>query len=77
MYFTFQIELQFRSVGFQGDGKTGVPGEKPLGARTRTNNKLARFIGRSDKAYKLLSSPFLDSLASRKRTARRDWSEEK
>ena len=22
------------------EGKTGVPGEKPLGARTRTNNKL-------------------------------------
>ena len=25
---------------FVGEGKTGVPGEKPLGARTRTNNKL-------------------------------------
>ena len=23
-----------------GEGKTGVPGEKPLGARERTNNKL-------------------------------------
>jgi len=22
------------------EGKTGVPGEKPLGARTKTNNKL-------------------------------------
>ena len=37
---TFQIELEFRNVGFLGEGKTGVPGEKPLGARTRTNNKL-------------------------------------
>ena len=37
---TFQIELEFRNVGFCGEGKTGVPGEKPLGARTRTNNKL-------------------------------------
>ena len=37
---TFQIELEFRSVGFWGEGKTRVPGEKPLGARTRTNNKL-------------------------------------
>ena len=37
---TFQIELEFRNVGFWGEGKTGVPGEKPLGARTRTNNKL-------------------------------------
>ena len=25
---------------FWGEGKTGEPGEKPLGARTRTNNKL-------------------------------------
>ena len=37
---TFQIELEFRSVGFWGEGKTGVHGEKPLGARTKTNNKL-------------------------------------
>ena len=36
----FQIELEFESVGFQGEGKTGVPGEKPLAARERTNNKL-------------------------------------
>jgi len=35
-----QIELKFRNVGFLREGKTGVPGEKPLGARTRTNNKL-------------------------------------
>ena len=35
---TFQIELEFRNVGFWGEGKTRVPGEKPLGARTRTNN---------------------------------------
>ena len=37
---TFQIELEFGSVGFWGEGKTGVPGEKPLTARERTNNKL-------------------------------------
>ena len=36
----FQIELEFGSVGFWGEGKTGVPREKPLGARQRTNNKL-------------------------------------
>ena len=36
----FPVELEFRRVGFWGLGKTGVPGEKPLGARTRTNNKL-------------------------------------
>jgi len=32
--------LEFESVGFWGEGKTRVPGEKPLGARERTNNKL-------------------------------------
>ena len=36
----FQIELEFESVGFQGEGKTGVPRGKPLAARERTNNKL-------------------------------------
>ena len=36
---TFQIQLEFGNVGFLGKGKTGVPGEKPLGARKRTNNK--------------------------------------
>ena len=34
----FQIELEFGNVGFWGEGETGIPGEKPLGARTRTNN---------------------------------------
>ena len=37
----FQVEFEFRSVGFQGERKTGVPGEKPLRARKRTNNKLS------------------------------------
>ena len=36
----FRIELEFRNVGFCGVGKTGVPGEKPLRAEKRTNNKL-------------------------------------
>ena len=36
----FLVELEFGNVGFWGEGKTGVPGEKPLGARERTNNKL-------------------------------------
>ena len=35
-----RIELEFRNVGFCGEGKTGVLGEKPLGAEKRTNNKL-------------------------------------
>ena len=29
----FQIELEFGSVGFSGEEKTGVPGEKPLAAK--------------------------------------------
>ena len=36
----FLVELEFGNVGFWGEGKTGVPGEKPLGAKERTNNKL-------------------------------------
>ena len=36
----FRIELEFRNVGFCGEGKTVVPGGKPLGAEKRTNNKL-------------------------------------
>ena len=36
----FQIELEFESVGFKGEGKTEVSGEKPLGVREKTNNKL-------------------------------------
>ena len=36
----FLVKLEFGSVGFWGEGKTGVPEEKPLWARERTNNKL-------------------------------------
>ena len=36
----FRVELGFGNVGFCGGRKTRVPGEKLLGARTRTNNKL-------------------------------------
>ena len=36
----FLVELEFGNVGFRGEGKTLVPGEKPLGTRERTNNKL-------------------------------------
>ena len=34
---TFQIELEFKSVGFRGRGKTGVPGEKPT--RSKDENQ--------------------------------------
>ena len=36
---SFLVELEFANVGFRGEGKTGVPGEKPVGAKERTNNK--------------------------------------
>ena len=32
--------MEYENVGFCGEGKTRVPGEKPLGAKERTNNKL-------------------------------------
>ena len=32
----FLVELEFRIVGFLGEGKTGVPGEKLFGAKERT-----------------------------------------
>ena len=34
----FLIELEFGNIGFWSEGKTGVPGEKPLGAKEKTNN---------------------------------------
>ena len=37
----YLVELEFGNVGFWGEGKTGVPEEKPaLGVKERTNNKL-------------------------------------
>ena len=35
-----QIELQFRDVGFWGEGKTREPGEKSFRAKERFNNKI-------------------------------------
>ena len=34
---SFLVELEFGNIGFRGEGKTGVPGEKPVGAKERTN----------------------------------------
>ena len=34
------VELEFGNVGFGGERQTGVPGEKPLGAKERTKNKI-------------------------------------
>ena len=45
------IELEFGNVGFCGEGKTGVPGEKPLIAEKRTNNKLNPHIASSSRIY--------------------------
>jgi len=37
---TLYINWNLEMLVFSGEGKTGVPREKPLGAMTRTNNKL-------------------------------------
>ena len=37
---TIPDRIRIGNVGFWGEGKTGVPGEKPLRARKRANNKL-------------------------------------
>ena len=34
------LKYTFGNFGFLGERKTGVPGEKPLGVKERTNNKL-------------------------------------
>ena len=39
----FLVELEFGKIGFWGEGKTGVPWEKPLRASERTNNKLHKY----------------------------------
>ena len=36
---TLQIELEFGNVGFWGEGKTGVPGEKTHRARTKNQQQ--------------------------------------
>ena len=37
----FRVELEFRSAGFWGEGKTRVPGGKPLGAEKEPTTNLA------------------------------------
>jgi len=40
----FLAKLEFGNVGFCEEGKTGVPGEKPLGAKESANNKLNPYM---------------------------------
>ena len=40
----FQIELECESVGFWGEGKNRVPGEKPLGVREGTKKYTAEAL---------------------------------
>ena len=49
----FHIELKFRSVGSSGEGKTRLPGDKPLGARERTNNINSLLCSRKENIKKL------------------------
>ena len=51
------IDLEFGNVGFWGEEKTRVPGEKPLGAEKRTNNKLNPHIASSHIAGRWVLSP--------------------
>ena len=44
---TTKIKSEFGNVGFWGEGKTGVPGEKLLQAKKRTDNKLNLHDARS------------------------------
>ena len=37
---SFVAELEFENASFRREGKTRVPGEKPIGAKERNNNKL-------------------------------------
>jgi len=37
----FRVKLEFRSAGFWGEGKTRVPGGKPLGAEKEATTNLA------------------------------------
>ena len=37
--------LKFRNVGFGGEGKTGVHGERPLGAMTRNQQQTQPIYG--------------------------------
>ena len=41
------VELEFGNVGFLEEGETGIPGERPLGAKERTNNKLNPHMAQS------------------------------
>ena len=54
----FRILLEFRSVGFLGEGKTGEPREKPCGAGKRTSNKLNPHMMPSHSLIKLLVTKF-------------------
>ena len=48
------MELEFENAGFWVEGKTGVPGEKPLGAVLRTNNKsthISRRVRESNRSF--------------------------
>ena len=43
----FLVKLEFGNVGFWREGKTGVPGEKPLGAKEENQQQIQPTYGTS------------------------------
>ena len=69
----FRIDFEFGNVGFCRERKTGLPGEKPLGARTGTNNILNPHMMPSSgmepgqhwwEASALTTAPSIETIAS-------------
>ena len=63
-----RIELEFGNVGFWGEGKTGGPGERHLGAENRTNNKLNPHMTPRERGEGKTGVPGEKPLGAEKRT---------
>ena len=59
-----RIGISYENVGFWGEGKTEVPGEKPLGAKARTNNKLNPHLASTPGFERTHETCFLSSRAT-------------
>lgn len=66
LHLPFPVELEFENVGFCGEGKTGLPGEKNFAAKERSKKKLNPHMASTPgfeptlvKASALTTSPLL------------------